>query len=111
MTTVTKQGLVEFSFFRRDASDVRVVGDFGTAAAGESATGEFALTGSPDGWWRATVALDAGDYRFRYVADGVWFTDYASNGIEVSKTGVNSLLVVPERKDHAPLTPAVRMVA
>ena len=106
MTSVTKEGFVEFRFFRRDVNGVRVVGDFGTPG-----DGGFSMTGSPDGWWRAKVALDAGEYRFRYVADGVWFTDYASNGVEVSKTGVNSLLVVPERKDHAALTPVGRMVA
>ena len=106
MTTMTKQGLVEFSFFRRDVSDVRVVGDFGTSGAGA-----FAMTGSPDGWWRAKVTLGAGEYRFRYVADGVWFTDYASNGIEVSKAGMNSLLVVPESKDRAAQAPVARMVA
>ena len=106
MTSVTRQGFVEFSFFRRDVTDMRVVGDFGT-----SGDGELAMTGSPDGWWRAEVALDAGEYRFRHVADGVWFTDYAFNGIEVSKAGVNSLLVVPERNDHAALTPVARMVA
>ena len=106
MTSVTNEGRVEFWFFRRDVNDVRVVGDFGM-----SGDGGIAMTGSPDGWWRAEVALDAGDYRFRYVADGVWFTDYASNGIEVSKAGTNSLLVVPERKVRATRTVTAKMVA
>jgi len=29
----------------------------------------------------ASTKLSPGDYRFRYVADGVWYTDYASHGI------------------------------
>jgi hypothetical protein len=106
MTSVTNEGRVEFWFFRRDVNDVRVVGDFGA-----SGDGGIAMTGSPDGWWRAEAALDAGDYRFRYVADGVWFTDYASNGIEMSKSGTNSLLVVPQRKDRAARAAAAKMVA
>ena len=105
MTSVSKQGHVEFRFFRRDVSGVRVVGDFGMPFdAG------FEMTGDPDGWWRATAALGAGEYRFRYVADGVWFTDYASNGIEVSKTGITSILVVPEGS-RAAQPDAARMVA
>ena len=106
MTSVTNEGLVEFWFYRRDVSDVRVVGDFGA-----SGDGNFQMTGGPDGWWRATVALGAGEYRFRYVADGVWFTDYASNGIEVSKVGVDSLIVVPERQSPAAQAAAVKRVA
>ena len=106
MTSVTKDGVVEFCFFRRDVSDVRVVGDFGTPCPGE-----FTMAGGPDGWWRAKVALDTGEYRFRYVADGAWFTDYASNGIELSKVGFNSILVVPERKGHAPPTAVAKRVA
>ena len=106
MTSVDQNGVVEFWFFRRDVNGVRVVGDFGM-----SAEGGFAMTGTPDGWWRAKVALDAGEYRFRYVADGTWFPDYASNGVEVTKLGINSVLVVPERRDYAAQANAARMVA
>ena len=106
MTSVTNEGRVEFWFFRRDVNDVRVVGDFGTAAPGG-----ITMTGGPDGWWRAQADLGAGEYRFRYMADGVWFPDYASNGIEVSKAGVDSVLVVPETKGRAARTVSTRMVA
>lgn len=71
---------MEFWFFRRGVRDVRVVGDFGA-----SGHGEVSMSGGPDGWWRANVALAAGTYRFRYVADGVWYTNYASNDFEVSR--------------------------
>jgi hypothetical protein len=39
--------------------------------------------------------MDPGEYRFRYWADGHWFTDYASHGVELGKHGWNSVLVVP----------------
>jgi 1,4-alpha-glucan branching enzyme len=106
MTSVRENGVVEFWFFRRDVSGVQVVGDF--AAPCDRG---IEMTGSPDGWWRATVALDAGEYRFRYVADGAWFPDYASNGVEVTRLGINSLLVVPERRGEAAQANAARMVA
>ena len=106
MTTIGQDGCVEFWFFRRDAHDVRIVGDFD--ASGETGV---AMAGGADGWWRAKVPLAAGEYRFRYVADGVWYTDYASNGIEVSKVGVNSVLVVPQARPHAAADDAGRMVA
>ena len=105
MTSIDKEGFVEFRFFRRDVSDVRIVGDFDDAS-----DGGFNMTAGTDGWWGAKVVLGAGEYRFRYVADGAWYTDYASNGIEVTKAGVNSVLVVPERRNVAP-SRAAKMVA
>ena len=104
MTSIDKEGFVEFRFFRRNVGGVRIVGDFDQAW-----DGALDMTPGPDGWWAAKVAVRPGEYRFRYVADGDWYTDYASNGIEVTKSGVNSVLVVPER----PATPraAAKMVA
>ena len=106
MTNVDKDGTVEFWFYRREVRAVRVVGDFEGWSGGS-----FEMAGDGDGWWRLTTTLDAGEYRFRYVADGRWYTDYASNGIEVGDLGVNSVLVVPERSAHPPQTTAARMVA
>jgi 1,4-alpha-glucan branching enzyme len=108
MTSIGKDGSVEFWFFRRDVNDVRIVGDFETPV---SSAGGVAMTAGPDGWWRATVALAAGEYRFRYVADGVWYTDYASNGVESSKLGLSSILVVPDSPGHAAQQDTDRMVA
>jgi 1,4-alpha-glucan branching enzyme len=105
MTSIDKEGFVEFRFFRRDARDVRIVGDFDDAG-----DGGFAMRAGSDGWWHAKVPLQSGEYRFRYVADGAWYTDYASNGVEVTKSGVNSVLVVPERRDRRP-TQAAKLVA
>ena len=106
MTSIGEDGRVEFWFFRRDVTDVRVVGDFAAPV-----DGGFSMSGGSDGWWRATVALAAGEYRFRYVADGAPFPDYASHGIEVSKAGVNSVLVVPESKASAGPMSVAKMVA
>lgn len=47
-----------------------------------------------DGWWRAVLRLPDGEYQFRYIADGQWFTDYAANGVERGKFDWNSVLVV-----------------
>jgi hypothetical protein len=107
MTSINDDGLVEFWFFRREVGGVRVVGDFDMPGG----DGGIEMTGSPDGWWRARVALAAGEYRFRYVADGTRFTDYASNGVEVTRLGIDSVLVVPERQGRAAQTVAARMVA
>lgn len=89
MTSVTKDGSVEFKFFRPKVRQVHLVGDFN----------QWSRTSIPmrpggDGWWGVKLNLPSGDYRFRYFADGNWYTDYASNGIEKGKWGTNSMLVV-----------------
>jgi hypothetical protein len=47
-----------------------------------------------EGWWGIALELPPGEYRFRYLADGQWHTDYAANGVERSKWGWNSILIV-----------------
>ena len=91
MTIVRQDGSVEFRFFRPEARDVRVAGDF-NGWSGES----LIMRPAGNGWWTARTLLVSGEYRFRYVADGRWFTDYASNGVEFAKLGLNSLLIVPK---------------
>jgi 1,4-alpha-glucan branching enzyme len=95
MTSVTQNGAIEFRFFRPNVREVNLAGDFN----GWSRTCT-AMEPDGEGWWRATLQLDAGDYRFRYYADGNWYTDYASNGIEKGKWGTNSVLVVPRIRMH-----------
>jgi len=110
MTSVTRDGLVEFRFFRPDVQSVSVVGDFN-----EWRMDALHMQPNGDGWWRAEMQLQGGDYRFRYLADGTWFTDYASHGIVAGKMGCDSLLVVPKQakrfkaSDDGPV--AVRHVA
>jgi 1,4-alpha-glucan branching enzyme len=91
MTSITENGRVQFKFFRPNVDSVRLVGDF------DGWDGEgLAMNSRGDGWWTADVRFEAGDYRFRYLADGNWFPDYAAFGVELTKTGCHSILRVPD---------------
>jgi 1,4-alpha-glucan branching enzyme len=90
MTSIRGDGSVEFRFFRPEAQQVAIAGEFNNWE-----TNSLPMRAQGDGWWYATAQLGAGEYRFRYVADGSnWHTDYAANGVEFSKFGWNSVLVV-----------------
>ena len=89
MVTVTGQR-VEFSFFRPQASHVHVAGEFN-----EWREGQLPMTRAQDGYWRARIRLPAGEFRFRYCADGEWFTDYAAFGLEPGVFGLDSVVRVP----------------
>ena len=91
MTSVRTNGIVEFRFFRPNASVVAVAGDF-TAWNDRPIT----MRHEGNGWWSTQVNLQPGEYRFRYVADGQWFTDFASHGVELKKHTWNSVLLVQE---------------
>jgi 1,4-alpha-glucan branching enzyme len=91
MTTITKDGRVSFRFFRPEASQVKIAGDF-NGWSGD----KLLMQPAGDGWWRADAKIPSGDHRFRYLADGAWFTDYAAHGIEYSPHGINSMLFVPK---------------
>jgi 1,4-alpha-glucan branching enzyme len=71
---------------------VKLAGDFSQWVS-------HAVTMQPagGGWWTAKLTLPPGDYRFRYIADGFWYTDFASHGIEVCDNGWNSVVLVPQR--------------
>lgn len=105
MTSVTMDGVVEFRFYRPLVQQVTVVGDFNGWRKDV-----LPMQAQGDGWWHATAQLPGGDYRFRYLADGVWYTDFASYGIETCKQGCNSVLVVPQINDE-PLKQDLRQVA
>ena len=109
MTSVRTSGWVEFRFYRKGARQVMVSGDFNGWCT--SPLNALRMRPTGDGWWVASACFEPGEYRFKYVADGVWYTDYASNGIEPYKAGANSILVVPERSAHADQNNAARMVA
>jgi 1,4-alpha-glucan branching enzyme len=106
MTSVGKDGTVDFWFYRRGVQQVRVVGDFAGWAGGS-----MDMTAEGNGWWRLSAKLGSGEYRFRYAADGEWYADYASNGIEPGESGVSSVLVVPGRKAAAAGIDQAKMVA
>ena len=89
MTSTGRNGSVEFRFFRPQATAVAVAADFNDWSP------ELPMRRDANGWWTLHLDLEPGEYRFRYVADGEWYTDFASNGVEVTKLGWNSVLVVP----------------
>jgi 1,4-alpha-glucan branching enzyme len=91
MTNVKADGSVTFRFYRPEAEQVTLVGCF---TGWQEAPIEMSSTG--DGWWTLGKKFSGGEYRFRYLVDGQWFTDFASYGIEATKTGWNSVLVVPK---------------
>lgn len=102
MTVLQPDGVVVFRFFRPGASRVSVTGDFNRWVEGVTP-----MRPAGDGWWEARVRIEPGEYRFRYVADGVRYADYASYGVEAAKDGWNAVLMVPARK--APLAPAASL--
>jgi len=89
------QRQVEFRFYRMEAGTVWVVGEFTSWQAGR-----LAMDRRDDGWWALTVTLEPGDYRFRYLADeggrDVWYTDFASHGVEYAGGQWNSVVTVPK---------------
>ena len=93
MTSIGTNGQVEFKFFRPNVNQVCITGDFN---GWDLQAIPMSFIG--DGWWVASLDLPEGEYRFRYVADGQWHTDYAAHGVEFCKEGWNSVLLVPDRK-------------
>jgi len=98
MTRIKDDGSVEFKFYRPAAGTVKLAGDFS-----QWATSAIQMQPAGDGWWAAYLKLSPGEYRFRYIADGNWFTDFASHGIEVCKQGWNSVLLIPGEEQEAGL--------
>ena len=47
-----------------------------------------------DGYWRLKMRLPAGTFRFRYCADGHWFTDFAAFGVDEGPYGLDSVVRV-----------------
>jgi 1,4-alpha-glucan branching enzyme len=103
MVRVSKSG-VEFSFFRPGAREVFVVGDF---------TGwrhdQVPMKRNARGYWKARIRLPNGTFRFRYYADGQWYTDYAAFGIEPGPYGpVGIVYVPPEPEANREETPCLQ---
>jgi 1,4-alpha-glucan branching enzyme len=90
MVTITDKG-VEFTFFNSQAEQVDLVGDFT-----DWQCGRLPMKRAADGGWRIRLDLPAGEFRFRYRADGRWFTDYAAFGIEPGDFGTDSVVRVPQ---------------
>ena len=92
MVTQAPDGMIEFAFFRPHAHRVFLAGDFNEWQE------SFILQKDQAGWWRCRLHLAPGIYQFRYQADGHWFNDYASFGLEKGPLGWNS--VVKVEKNH-----------
>ncbi len=89
---------VEFKFFRPQARQVHLAGDFNNWRHGELPMSQIEA-----GYWVARLKLPTGEFRFRYCADGEWFTDYAAFGVEPGRFGLDSILRVPRRRLRMPL--------
>jgi len=83
---------VEFSFYRPQAKQVFLAGDFN-----DWRDNELSMCRTRDGYWIAKIKLSAGEFRFRYCADGEWFADYAAFGIEPGQFGMDSIVRVPQK--------------
>lgn len=92
MTSLLSDGRVEFRFYRPRATQASVAGTFNGWRADK-----HPMRKGPDGWWTATLAFAPGIHQFRYVADDQWYTDFAAQGVEHGKFGLNSLLVIPSQ--------------
>lgn len=71
---------------------MHLVGDFNNWAVGSTP-----MTRVDGTLWISRLSLPQGTYRFRYVADGQWFTDFAAFGVESGPLGINSVLQVGPR--------------
>ena len=88
MVTVT-DSWVEFKFFRPSAKSVALAGEFNNGRVKE-----LRRVRSEDGYWQARMKLPAGEFRFRYCADGEWYADYAAFGVEPGRFGMDSVVRV-----------------
>ncbi|HOW71390.1 MAG TPA: isoamylase early set domain-containing protein [Phycisphaerae bacterium] len=92
-------GEIEFRFFRPEANQVLLVGDFnGWSSAG------FPMARLENGEWTCRLTLPEGSYQFKYLADGEWFLDYAAFGLEHGPYGMNSVVMVTSKPASLPKT-------
>jgi 1,4-alpha-glucan branching enzyme len=88
----------QFRFFRPGAQSVHLAGDFN---GWQDRALQMIPTGN--GYWVAVLRLEPGSYRFRYLADGRWYADYAAFGIEYGPYGPDSVIRVgPPTADWVP---------
>ena len=102
MVTVTDEA-VKFFFYRPDAREVSLAGEFN-----DWHTDQLPMTHDGRGNWSLAVEMPSGEFRFRYCADGEWFTDYAAFGLEPGQFGLDSIVRVPHKPLQMPVTTAGR---
>jgi len=81
---------VSFRFFRPDAEEVHVVGDFDGWQ-----DGRMPMERGEDGHWELDVEIPAGVFKFQYHADRQRIADYAAFGLIPGEAGLESVLRVP----------------
>ena len=86
MVTV-KGNVAKFMFYHRHAKRVFIAGDFNNWQENQ-----LFMTRDKNGYWSASIKLPPGEFKFRYCADGQWFTDYAAFGVEPGHLGLDSVL-------------------
>ena len=92
-------GGVEFCFYRREARQVFLCGDFN-----DWHQTTLPMTVGDGGWWKRRLRLAPGSYQFKYLADSEWYPDYAAFGLERGPFGTwnTVVLVKPEPADAEP---------
>jgi 1,4-alpha-glucan branching enzyme len=80
-------GEFEFHFFRPQAQDVHLLGDFN-----DWDREALPMTREDNGDWVCRLRLPRGTYQFKYLADGEWYADYAAFGLEWTPSGLNSVV-------------------
>jgi 1,4-alpha-glucan branching enzyme len=83
----TRDNTAEFTFYRPAAKRVFLVGDFNSWKPTE-----MPLMRGENGYWRGVVKLPPGTFRFRYLADGQWYVDYAAFGVLQGPFGPDSIV-------------------
>lgn len=94
MVSINKN-VAEFTFYRPSAERVCLVGDFNGWRQNE-----LWMSRDKHGYWRAYLHLPPGEYKFRYLADGSWYTDYAAFGVAEGLYGLDSVLWVPPQQEN-----------
>ncbi len=91
---VTVDGNVaEFQFFRPQARRVYLAGEFNNWRQDD-----LPMVRTASGYWVARLQLPSGAYRFRYLADGQWFVDYAAFGLEHGPFGFDGVVRIPPKQ-------------
>lgn len=78
---------MEFRFFRPDAAEMFLVGDFN----GWHDTA-LPMTLERGGFWRCRLRLPEGLYRFKYRSGDQWYVDHAAFGVDYGPHGQDSML-------------------
>jgi 1,4-alpha-glucan branching enzyme len=103
---IVNRNNVEFRFLRPAAREVFLVGEFN-----EWSKDDMPMRKCGKGYWTAKLRLPYGDFRFRYWADGQWYTDFAAFGVEPGPYGPVGLVHVPEPEAVASPAPGCEPIS